>query len=50
MISTSNKTVLFPGCSESLTYIKKSREIIFKTIWTPISILQIQIVYKEIIS
>ena len=42
--------ILFSGWSESLPYIKKSREFIFRIIWTPISILKIQGAHKEIIS
>ena len=49
-ISLRRIKMLFSGWSESLPSIRKSREFIFRIISTPVSRLQIQGVYKEIVS
>jgi len=47
-ISVRRIKLLFLGSSESLPYIRKSREFIFKSISTPVSRLQTQGVYLKI--
>jgi len=50
LISLRRIIILFSVLSDSLPYFQKSRKLMFNLVWTPISRLQTQGVFKEIVS